>query len=437
MSNPLPASRDSEIAVLGAILLDNQAYWQASAEIEPADFTLDSHRRIYCRMVELAEAGKPIDYVTLTDQLGQHKEIETVGGVAYVTSLTDGLPRVKNIEQYVNILKDKSRRRMLINACTAGSAAAADEGTPTRVSMEMVQDALLELEANSKKIQTRPLIEFSDETFIELEELRNSEAEVVGFSTGIPSMDEGTTGIRSGELWVVGGRPGDGKTSLALQIAGANAPYGARVGMFSIEMAKSEVLHRLWVKQSKIAAQKLRQPRFMSGEEWSKVRQAMSEVGTWPLYIDDSSALSISELAARSRLMIRRHGVGLILVDYLQIVDAPGKDERQRLTAISRALRMLAKEERVGIVALSQMARPSDKSMNRRPTKFDLKESGSLEADAHTVVLIFRPVDEFNQYNGEDELIIDKQRHGPRGIQPVFYNERLLRFEERFREGSQ
>jgi replicative DNA helicase len=436
MSNQLPASIDSEVAVLGAILLDNQAYWQASAEVEPSDFSLHSHRLIYCRMVELAEAGKAIDYVTLTDQLGQHSEIESVGGVAYVTSLTDGLPRVKNIEQYVGILKEKSRRRMLIHACTAGAASAADDATPARVSMDMVQDALLELEANSKKIQARPLFEFSDETFMQLEELRASEAEVVGFSTGISSLDGNTTGIRSGEFWVIGGRPGDGKTSLALQIAGANVPYGSRVGMFSIEMDRSEVLHRLWVKQSKVTAGKLRQPRYMADEEWSKVRQAMAEVGTWPLFVDDSSSLSISELAARARLMIRRHGVGLLIVDYLQIVDAPGRDERQRLTAISRALRMLAKEERVGVVGLSQMARPSDKSMNRRPTKFDLKESGSLEADAHTVLLIFRPVDEFNQYNGEDEIIVDKQRHGPRGIEPVYYNEKLLRFDQRFREAG-
>jgi len=419
--------------VLGAILLDNQAYWQASAELEPADFSLDSHRRIYCRMVELAEAGKAIDFVTLTNQLGEHKEIEAVGGVAYVTSLTDGLPRVKNIEQYVGILKDKALRRYLINACASGADATFDDSNQTRVCVDMVQDALLQLEANSKKTQARRVSEFSDETFIQLEELRNSESDVVGFSTGVPSLNENTTGIRSGEFWVIGGRPGDGKTSLALQIAAVNASDGAAVGIFSIEQAKDELLHHIWAGQSKVPARRMRQPGFMSGEEWGKVRQAMTEVGTWPLFVDDSSALSISELAARARLMIRRHGVGLLLVDYVQIIDAPGKDERQRVTAISRALRMLAKEEKVGVVALSQMARPADKNMNRRPTKFDLKESGSLEADAHTVVLIFRPVDEFNQYDGNDELIIDKQRHGPRGIEAVRYNERLLRFDERFR----
>jgi replicative DNA helicase len=427
----LPASRESEVAILGAVLLENKSYWQAAAELAAEDFSLDSHRRIYAHMSELAEAGKPIDFVTLTERLGQRQELDSVGGTAYVMSLTDGLPRVKNIEQYVNIVKDKSRRRKFLQLCAAGTSAAYDPAEPTRHCLELVQDGLLDIEANFKTGQASPVKEFSEDVFAQLEAQRACTGELVGHSTGVRALDQRTTGIRRRELWVIGGRPGDGKTSLALQILSASAAQKVPVGMFSIEMDKTQVLHRLWSAQGQIKAGKLRNPKRVAVAEWARLRNTLTDVSAWPLFIDDSSAISIGELSARARLMIRRSNVSLIVVDYVQIVDAPGRDERHRVTAISRVLRMLAKEENVAVVALSQMTRPSDKNMNSRPTKFDLKESGSLEADAHTVLLIYRPVDEFNQYNGEDEIIVDKQRHGARGIEPVVYDEHYLRFRER------
>jgi replicative DNA helicase len=424
----LPGSVDAERAILGAILLENLCYDQAASQLEPQDFTLDSHRRLWVRMIELAETGKPIDFVTLTEQLGLHKEIESVGGVAYVTNLTDGLPRVKNIGQYVRIVKEKATLRQIIHLAEGAKESAYEQDSPASQIMGTLQENILTLLGNDRKGAAAKVAEFSQETWDKLIERRESPNRLVGLSTGLDRLDERTTGIRAGEFWTIGGRTGDGKTSLALQIAAANASQGIPVGFFSLEMDRDSLLERLWSGHGEIRFRFIRNPKMLSHEDGARLARAREEVDAWPLFIEDNPAYTISEIEARSRLMIRQRGIKLVLVDYLQIVDAPGKEERLRLTRVSKGLRMLAKSEDIAVVGLSQMPRPLHQNLNKRPTKFDLKESGSLENDSHTVLLIYRPVDGQDQYTREDEIIIGKQRSGETGIENVIYRGKHMRF---------
>lgn len=429
----MPMSVDAERAILGAVLLDQtgNAYNQAVSQILPGDFGMDSHRRIFARMVEVFESGSPIDFVTLTERLGQQKEIEAVGGVAYVTSLTDGLPRVKNISNYVRIVKDKSALRQIIHMANGASAAAYEQDSPVSHVLGTLQEQLLVLLGDSHKGSAVKISEFSEETWAQLVERRNSENILVGFSTGIDALDYRTTGIRRGEFWTIGGRTGDGKTALSLQIAAANASAGIPVAFFSIEMDRHSLLERIWSSVANVNYRKLKSPKLLKEVEAVTLANVKEEVDRWPLFIEDAGAYTAAEIEARSRLLIRQHGVGLIIVDYLQIVDSPGRDERQQITKVSKTMRRLAKSENVGVVGLSQMPRPKNQDMNKRPTKFDLKESGSLENDSHTVLLIFRPVDDLDQYTGEDEIVIGKQRSGETGIEPMFYMGKYMRFEPR------
>lgn len=429
----MPANGEAERAILGAVLLDTSgfAYNQAISMLRPEDFSLDSHRKIFGRMVEVFEAGGAIDFVTLTEKLGQHREIELVGGTSYVMSLTDGLPRVKNIEHYARIVRDKSRLRQVINFSISASESAYADETPASHIIGIAQEQLLSLLADGNKDHAAKVSEFSAETWQRLIARKESENRLIGFSTGLDSLDFRTTGIRRGEFWTIGGRTGDGKTALALQIAVASASDGIPVAYFSIEMDRHSLLERVWSSAGKVNYKHVKNPKLMNFVEGNSLSGIRDAVDGWPLYVEDAEAYSAAEIEARSRLLIRRHGIGLVIVDYLQIVDAPGRDERAQLTKISKVMRRLAKSENVGVIGLSQMPRPKDQNMNKRPTKFDLKESGSLENDSHTVLLIFRPVDEYDQYTGNDEIVIGKQRSGETGIEPVVYLGQHMRFESR------
>jgi replicative DNA helicase len=228
----------------------------------------------------------------------------------------------------------------------------------------------------------------------------------IGLFTGLESMDLVTTGIRPGEMWAIGGRTGDGKTSLALQIAAANCRRDVAVGYFSIEMSKSELLQRLWSHEGKIPFGYIRNPRCASPDMRSQVRRAMAAVGCWPLYVADDGSLSLQKLVAKARLLIRQEKLGLLIVDYVQQISAIAPNERERITKISNQIRALAKDTGVPILAVSQLNRPLQRNANERPNKFSMKESGSLENDSHTILLIYRPADEFGRPTGDDEIII-------------------------------
>ena len=428
----LPASVDAERSVLGGVLLDANAYEEAAAlGLTASDFSLDSHRHIYTRMVELAESSRPIDTITLAEELERHKELKTVGDVGYVSGLLDGVPDRPSIKHYVKIVREKADLRKLIHACNATVAASSD-GSSLRECIAELNERLLQIQTGSDDAPAERVVKFSDQVYTDWQRLADSDAELIGLPTSIEALDLATTGIRPGELWLVAGRTGDGKTALALQIAAANCRSGIPTGLFSIEMSKDDLLQRLWSHEGRIPFQSIRNPRRIVPEMRARIKQAMIEVGVWPLFVVEDGSLSIQRLTAKAKLMIRQEKIRLLIVDYLQLVSAPAKDERERLTKISNQLRALAKETGVPIVAISQLNRPRDGNQNARPNKFSLKESGNLENDAHVILLTYRPVDDYGQPTGEDELIIAKQRHGPVSNERVFFEPKTLTFHERY-----
>ena len=427
----IPSSVEAERSVLGGIVLDANAYEEAAARgLTESDFALDSNRRIYRRMIELAESSRPIDTITLVEELERHKELEAVGGVGYVSGLMDGVPDRPSIRHYVDIVREKSKLRKLMQACNA-SIDAISEGSSSRECIGDLSESLLQIQTGSDAAPAERVLKFTDAVYGDWQRLADGSDDLVGLTTGIESVDLVTTGIRPGETWAIGGRTGDGKTSLALQIAAANCRRGVAVGYFSIEMSKSELLQRLWCHEGKINFGYIRNPRCASREVRAQLPQAVKTVGLWPLYVAEDSSLSLQKLVAKARLLIRQEKLGLLVVDYVQLISANAPNERERITKISSQIRALAKDSGVPIVAISQLNRPKDRNLNERPNKFSMKESGSLENDANTILLIYRPMDDFGRPTGDDEIVIAKQRSGPVSNEKVRFDSKTMTFFER------
>lgn len=428
---PMPASIDAEKAILGGVLISPEAYDSAStAGLKSSDMYLDSHRRIYAAVEEMREVGRSVDIITVADELKQRKQLDALGGYAYLASLTDGMPTRPNVRAYVKTVREKAKLRRLIHTFNSGIGAIGD-GSTSGQCIDSVSELILQIQADSEDSPAERVIKFSDAVYSDWERIADSEAELIGLTTGIESVDLVTTGIRTGELWMVAGRTGDGKSALTLQMAAANCRRDIPVGVFSLEMSKANILQRLWATQGSIPFECIRNPKRIGSEMRSRVKRAMAEVAAWPLFIVEDGALTIQKLLATARLMIRQEKVQLLIVDYVQSVGANAANERERLTKVSNQLRALAKDTGVPIVAISQLNRPKDRNANERPNKFSLKESGSLENDAHVILMVYRPVDEADRPTGEDWLIVAKQRHGAVSNEPVYFDSRTMTFKER------
>lgn len=351
----LPANVEAERAVLGAILLDNAAFNQAASRLHARDFALDSHRRIYLRMAELIESGSRIDFVTTAERLIRHRELEIIGGAAYLTSLTDGLPRVKNISQYVDIVREKSRARMLLNLFESG-AAKLREQEPADAVLAETQSGVIEIVHHGRAGRMPGIDEIAQEAFAELMAIRKMDGRCVGLSTGLDELDALTTGFRNGEFYVIGARPGQGKTAFACQAIRRNCKAGRKCALVSLEVKRTQILNRMAAMESKISVFEMRDTRGLSDEEMNRIALAMKDIGGWPLWIEDSPALDIAEMAALARLFISQ-GAEIIFVDYLQKLRAPGRTDYERVTATADALWELARSTDVPVVALSQLRR--------------------------------------------------------------------------------
>ncbi|OLC90680.1 MAG: replicative DNA helicase, partial [Acidobacteria bacterium 13_1_40CM_4_58_4] len=391
----MPASVEAERSILGAILLDNLAYNEAAEHLRPEDFSLDSHRRIYTRMVDLAESSRPIDLITLVEELERRKELEAIGDVGYISGLVDGVPDRPSIEHYIKIVRDKALLRGLIHAANAAIARAAEQGDPAEDILNDAEAAIFQLSEKRIGRGFMGVQEIVKESFGSVDALLQRGQRITGLATHYTDLDEITSGLQRSDLIIIAARPSMGKTAFALNIAENAAIEDQKtVGIFSLEMSREALLLRLLCSQAKVDSHKMR-----TGSLWrddmQKVVRAMEQLAHAPIFIDDTPGIALSEMRAKARRLQQSQGkLDLIIVDYLQLMAGGSRryeNRTQEVSAISRGLKGLAKEMKVPVVALSQLSRaPESRGGDHRPQLADLRESGSIEQDADVVAFIFR-----------------------------------------------
>jgi replicative DNA helicase len=398
------------------------------------------------RMSELIDAQRAVDIVTLANELARYKEVEAVGGVAYLASLTEGLPRRPVIEEYIRIVKDKSLLRKLMLICSSAIARAADQSEDAIGVLDVTESQLLEVSEKGLTQGLESLDKIVANSFGSIDNLYKQSREVTGVSTGFIEFDRMTSGLQKGELVIIAARPSMGKTALAINIAqNAALLHGAKVAVFSLEMSKASLLRRMLASQASVDQQKL-QKGFLGREDHDKLQNALGQLVESHIFIDDSAGISLAEMRAKARrLKQNAGGLDLVVVDYLQLMTASlpsggkkGYENRtQEVSAISRGLKAMAKELDVPLVALSQLSRASERrGDDKRPMLSDLRESGSIEQDADVVAFIHREA--YYNHNKEElsaeelaksEIILSKQRNGPTGTVFMYFNSRYTRFD--------
>ena len=419
----LPANIDAERSILGAILLDNFAYNEAAENLRAEDFSLDAHRRVYARMMDLAESSRPIDLVTLAEELDRHRELQSVGDMAYLSALLDGIPDRPSIEHYVKIVRDKAMLRNLIHAANTAVARASEQADPAEEILDAAESAIFQISEQRIGRGFTGIQEIIRDSFGSVDALLQRGQRITGLETHYEILDEMTSGFQPADLVILAARPSMGKTAFAMNIAENSAiDDGKVVGIFSLEMSSEALLQRLLCSRAIVDAHKLRTGSLW-GDDTKKIVRASEELGNALLFIDDSPGLSISEMRAKARRLKQSQGrLDLLVVDYLQLMSGGSKrfeNRTQEVSAISRGLKAIAKELGVPVLALSQLSRaPESRGGDHRPQLSDLRESGSIEQDADVVMFIFREElykQDDPDLKGRAEIIIAKQRNGPIG----------------------
>jgi replicative DNA helicase len=439
IGSSLPANVEAERSILGAILLDNLSYNQAAEHLRPEDFFLDSHRRIYTRMIDLAETSRPIDMITLVEELDRKKELEAVGDVGYVSGLVDGVPDRPSIESYIRIVRDKALLRGLIHAANSAIARASEQADPAEEILNDAEATIYQLSEKRIGRGFQGIQEIVKESFGSVDALLQRGQRITGLATHYEILDEMTSGLQPSDLVIIAARPSMGKTAFAMNIAeNAAINDGKVVGIFSLEMSREALLLRMLCSSARVDSHKMRTGSLWR-EDMDKVVRAMDSLAQARVFIDDTPGISLSEMRAKARrLQQSQERLDLLIVDYLQLMSGGSgrryENRTQEVSAISRGLKGLAKELRVPVVALSQLSRAPESrgSGDHRPQLADLRESGAIEQDADVVMFIFReevykPDDP--EFEGRAEIIIAKQRNGPTGRVKLAFVKRSTRFE--------
>ncbi|MDE3137653.1 MAG: replicative DNA helicase [Acidobacteriota bacterium] len=435
IERPLPHNPTAERSVLGAILLDNHALNAAVEVLRPEDFFLEQHRRLYGHMIALGERQRAIDLVTLAEELERSGEFDAAGGAAYLAQLVDGVPRVTNVDHYARIVKEKAMLRSLIHATEAIQQQALEAEQGSDEIIDRAEALIFQLAEDRIRTGLVGVKDLVRESYERLEKMLSEGRQITGLPTGYRQLDELTSGLQPSELIILAARPSMGKTALALNLAeGAAMVQRQPVAIFSLEMSKESLLMRLLASHAGLDMHRFRTG-HLSKDEGHRMTTALGELANSPLWIDDSGSATVMEIGAKARRLKKDKGLGLLIVDYLQLISARGRfgNRNEEVSSISRALKGLAKELKIPVLVLSQLTRAPERE-ERRPQLADLRESGAIEQDADVVLFIHRP----NFYRTElpeeerrkAELIIAKQRNGPTDrLQFVFF-ERYTRFEE-------
>ena len=433
----LPHNLEAERSVLGAILLRNDAFNLAAEVIDAEDFFRDAHRRIFEKMVKLAERGDAIDLITLKDELSRSGEVDAVGGPAYIAALVDGVPRSTNIEHYARIIKEKATLRSLIFSANKILSEAYQAEEEADVILDQAEHAIFAIADGKVRNGFTSLRELAQGSLDTIEKLHARKELVTGVPTGFTDLDEMTSGLQAGDLVIVAARPSMGKTSLVMNMAQhVGTKTDMTVGVFSLEMSKEQLFLRLLTSEARIDAHRLRGG-FLGEKDWGRLAQAIGTLSEAKIFIDDTPSIGVLEMRAKCRRLAAEHGLHMVVIDYVQLMQGRGRFENRslELASISRSLKGLAKELRVPIIVLSQLSRASETRSDHRPQLSDLRESGALEQDADVVMFIYRedmymdkgaPPDE---QTGVAEIIIGKQRNGPIGVVKLAFLREFTRFE--------
>jgi replicative DNA helicase len=435
----LPANADAERFVLGSILLNQDVYFQVAGAIEPEDFSLEKHRRIFSRMKDLYARGEKIDRLTIANELMKQGQLESVDGFSYLVSLDEGLPQIANLDSYIRIVKDKATlRKLIFSAQKVIDRCLIGEDEPDEI-LAGAEESLLKLgEARSGERLESP------STIIEkfpggVNAFLDPSQRVSGLSTGFTKFDEMTGGLHGGELIILAARPSMGKTALALNMAQHVATHPLMkkpVAVFSLEMSSASLLTRLLCAAARVDQHKFRAG-YLNADERRKLQVALGELTESPLYLDDTAGVNLMDVHSKLRRMKAEHGLSLVVIDYLQLMSTRGRIENrnQEVSALSRGLKLMAKDLDVPFIVLSQLSRASEtRPGDHKPQLSDLRDSGSIEQDADLVAFIYR--EELYRKDREDlkglaDLIVAKQRNGPIGTVPLRFLSQFTRFENR------
>jgi replicative DNA helicase len=428
-----PQNNEAEQSVIGAILIENEALLKSIEIIHPEDFYRESHRLIFQSMIELFEKNEPADLITLTEHLRNKNKLEEVGGASYLTTLCDQIPTAANIEYYAKIVKEKAVLRRLISCATEIATRGYSNQDEVGELLDFAEKSIFDIAEDQIKSSVYPLKEILKASFKTIEKLYNKKELITGVATGFTELDQITSGFQPSDLIIIAGRPSMGKTAFCLNIA-QNAAYESKIPIviFSLEMSKEQLALRMLCSEARVDAHKMRSG-FLTESDWPKLTRGAGRLSETKIFIDDTPGMGVLEMRAKARRLKSEHGLGMVIVDYLQLMRGRSTiDSReQEISDISRSLKALAKELKLPVVALSQLNRRVEDRAVKKPQLADLRESGAIEQDADVILFLYR--DEVynpdSQDKGSAEIIIGKQRNGPTGEIRLAFIDRYTRFE--------
>jgi replicative DNA helicase len=416
-----PQNIEAEQSIIGAILIDNNALPRALEILEPDDFYKLSNRKIFYAMTELFDRNEPIDLITLTDYLGKKDELEAVGGISYLSSVVNMIPTAANVKYHCHIVREKALLRGLLRSANEIADKVYEDNLDADDLVDYAEKSIFDISDKRIKASFVSLKEVIKGSFEMIEHLYDKKETVTGVPSGFKDLDDLTTGFQKGDLIVIGGRPSMGKTAFTLNVAQhVGLEMREPVAIFSLEMSKEQLALRMLCSEAMVNSNSIRKG-FIKKEDWHKLTSAASNLTGAPVFIDDSSAITVLELRAKARRLKMEHGLSLVIVDYLQLMKGKGSFERreQEISDISRSLKGLAKELHVPVIAVSQLNRSVESRRPPKPMLADLRESGAIEQDADVILFLYRP-EVYSKDNpadkGKAEVDIAKQRNGPAGV---------------------
>ena len=439
-----PQNIEAEQAVLGAIFLEPSSLTVTSELLIPEDFYRSSHQKIFNVMIKLNDEGKAVDLITVTEELSATKNLEEVGGVSYLSELAGSVPTAANVEYYARIVEEKSLLRRLIRTATTIAQEGYSREDEVEELLREAEKTIMEVAQRKNSGSFQNIKDVLVRTYDNIEILTNRKGDVTGIPTGFAELDRMTAGFQRNDLIIVGARPSVGKTAFALNIAqNVATKTDENVAIFSLEMGSEQLVMRMLCAEGNINAQNLRTG-ALTDEDWRKLTMAMGSLSNAGIYIDDTPGVRIGEIRSKCRRLKQEHGLGMILIDYLQLIQGDGRsgdNRQQEVSEISRSLKALARELQVPVIALSQLSRGVEQRQDKRPMMSDIRESGSIEQDADIVAFLYR--DDYYDKESENkniiEIIIAKQRNGPVGtVSLAFVKEynKFVNLERRFDDDS-